>query len=132
MTFAPLLGQGRAAVTLFAYGTLRQPEVQRATYGRLLESTPDALTGYRLEPLAIRDPAVVRLSGKAMHTIARFSGDPADRITGVCFRMSEDELAATDAYEVDAYARAEVTLESGTAAFAYVGPPLANPGSAAG
>ena len=132
MTSARLRGRGRTAVSLIAYGTLRRPEVQRATYGRLLDGTPDALTGYRLEPLAIRDPEVVRLSGKAVHTIARFSGDPADRISGVRFRMSEDELAATDAYEVDAYARAEATLESGAAAFVYVGPPLAGPSSADG
>ena len=52
---------------LFVYGTLRQPEVQLATYGRLVEGTADALAGYRLEPLAITDAEVVRLSGKAVH-----------------------------------------------------------------
>ena len=35
----------------------------------------------------------------------------------------EDELAATDAYEDEAYSRAEVELESGRRAWAYVGPP---------
>ena len=112
--------------SLFSYGTLQQPEVQRATYGRLLDGTPDTLTGYRLRPLAISDPDVVRLSGKAVHTIACATGDPADRIAGVAFKISEDELAATDAYEVDAYGRTEVVLESGTRAFAYIGPPGAN------
>ena len=58
-------------VRLFAYGTLQQREVQMATYGRPLEGTPDVLGGYRLEPLTITDPEVVRLSGKAVHTIAR-------------------------------------------------------------
>jgi gamma-glutamylcyclotransferase (GGCT)/AIG2-like uncharacterized protein YtfP len=108
---------------LFSYGTLQQPEVQRATYGRLLDGRTDALLGYRLAPLAISDPEVVRLSGKAVHTIACFSGDASDRIPGVVFEISEAELAATDAYEVDAYARAEVTLESGAHAFVYVGEP---------
>ncbi len=108
-------------VRLFAYGTLQQREVQLATYGRALDGIPDALTGYRLEPLAITDPEVVRLSGKAVHAIAQETGDAADRIPGVVFRLSEAELTATDAYEVDVYARIEVALESGTRAFAYVG-----------
>ena len=110
---------------LFSYGTLQQPEVQQATYGRLLDGRPDVMTGYALRPLAISDPGVVRLSGKAVHTIACFSGNPADRITGLIFEITDEELAATDAYEVDAYAREEVRLESGARAFAYVGKALA-------
>jgi hypothetical protein len=113
-----------ATVRLFAYGTLQQREVQLATYGRLLEGTPDALSGYRLEPLTITDPEVVRLSGKAVHNIASQSGDAADRIPGVVFLLTPDELAATDKYEVDVYARVEVMLDSGTRAFAYVEPDL--------
>lgn len=111
---------------LFSYGTLQQPEVQRANYGRLLDGVPDALSGFRLEPLPISDPDVIRLSGKTVHTIARYSGDPADRITGMRFEISEDELAASDSYEVDAYARTEVELDSGACAFVYVGAPLGN------
>ena len=109
-------------IRLFSYGTLQQAEVQRANYGRLLEGIADGLRGYRLEALTITDPKVVRLSGKAVHTIACRSGDPADRISGLMFLLTEDELAATDRYEVDAYARVEVTLESGIKAFIYVGP----------
>ena len=105
---------------LFSYGTLRQREVQLATYGRELDGRPDALIGYRLEPLHITDSRVVALSGNAVHNIARATGDPADRIEGVVFELSREELESTDAYEVDAYARAEVTLESGRKAFVYV------------
>jgi len=109
-------------VGLFAYGTLQQREVQLATYGRPLDGAADALSGYRLDPLTITDPEVVRLSGKAVHHIARESGDPADRIPGVLFLLTPAELEAGDAYEVDAYARVEVVLDSGARAFAYVGP----------
>ncbi|MEO8547135.1 MAG: gamma-glutamylcyclotransferase family protein [Sphingomicrobium sp.] len=111
-------------IRLFAYGSLRQREVQLANYGRTLEGAPDTLSGYRLEALTISDPDVVRLSGKAVHTIARQSGDPADRIPGVVFLLTEAELAATDKYEVDVYARVEAPLESGTRAWVYVGPGL--------
>jgi gamma-glutamylcyclotransferase (GGCT)/AIG2-like uncharacterized protein YtfP len=107
-------------ITLFSYGTLQQSEVQRANYGRLLEGEPDALAGYRLAPLAIDDPAVIEISGRAVHLIARATADPADRVTGMRFELTEAELAATDAYETSAYARIEVTLESGRSAWAYV------------
>ena len=109
-------------VALFSYGTLRQREVQLAIFGRLLEGRRDALAGYRLAPLAITDPDVVRLSGKAVHEIARRTGDPADRIEGVVFTLTRAELEAADAYEVDVYARIEADLVSGARAFVYVGP----------
>ena len=63
---------------------------------------------------------MVRVSGKAVHTIAVASGDPADRVPGVVLVLSEPELTATDAYETDAYARVETTLESGRSAWVYV------------
>jgi hypothetical protein len=108
---------------LFSYGTLQQREVQQATYARLLAGTRDVLAGYRLEPLQISDPDVVHVSGKAMHEIARQTGDPADRIPGVCYHLTDEELAATDRYEVAAYVRAEAELESGVRAFVYVAAP---------
>ena len=111
-----------AGVSLFSYGTLQLPEVQLANYGRLLEGRPDALPGYALVPLPISDPVVVQLSGLAVHTIARRTGNPADLLPGVVFALSTAELEATDRYEVDAYAQVEATLASGTRAFVYVGP----------
>ena len=96
--------------------------MQLANYGRPLDGMPDALCGHRLEDVIIGNPDVVRLSGKAVHRIARATGDPADRSPGVVFELSDAELAATDAYEGDRYARVEVTLESGTRAFVYVTP----------
>jgi gamma-glutamylcyclotransferase (GGCT)/AIG2-like uncharacterized protein YtfP len=111
-------------VALFSYGTLQQPEVQRATCGRALEGRPDTLAGYMLAPLAISSAEIVALSGKAVHTIARRTGDPAHRLPGIVFTITQGELEAIDRYEVDAYARVEVELVSGARAFAYVGPDL--------
>ena len=107
-------------IALFSYGTLQMPSVQRATYGRLLNGEPDALCGYRLAPVEIDDPHVVRLSGKAVHTIAVPTGDPADRIAGVVFGLTKAELESTDAYETGDYSRIEVVLESGRSAWVYV------------
>ena len=110
--------------TLFSYGTLQQPEVQLATYGRTLSGTVDALRGYLLVPLEISDPHVVAISGKAVHTIACATGSPDDHIRGMLFEISKAELHAADAYEVAVYARVEVVLESGRTAWVYVGPPI--------
>ena len=112
--------KGEGVALLFSYGTLRQREVQLATYGRELAGEPDVLIGYRLVPLVIDDPRVVAVSGKAVHTIARATGDPADRIPGICFELTDTELAATDDYETDAYSRTEATWESGRTAWVYV------------
>jgi len=111
---------GLALIALFSYGTLRQADVQMANYGRVLDGDSDELHGYRLTPVEITNPEVVKVSGLAVHTIATATGDPEDRIEGMVFRLTEAELAATDAYETDAYARIEVALESGRLAWAYV------------
>ena len=107
-------------IPLFAYGTLQQEDVQLASFGRLLQGEADALPRYRLVPLTISDPEVVRLSGKAVHTAACRIADSDHVIPGTLFRISAVELAAADDYEVSEMARVEVTLASGKRAFVYV------------
>lgn len=107
-------------VSLFSYGTLRQADVQRATFGRLLEGRPDALTGFALSPMTITDPRVIATSGKAVHTIARPTGDPADRIPGLVFQVTPAEIEAADRYESGPIERISVRLESGADAYVYV------------
>lgn len=104
---------------LFSYGTLRQPEVQRALFGREVPTQPDALPGFRLEWLLITDPAVVATSGSDRHPIIR-RADPTDHVPGACLELTEDELAAADAYEVADYTRAGVRLTSGRRAWVYL------------
>ncbi|QPQ56318.1 gamma-glutamylcyclotransferase [Allosphingosinicella flava] len=107
-------------IPLFSYGTLQQENVQLATFGRLLEGRADALAGYRLEAITIDDPAVVAASGLAVHHIAVPSSDSADQVPGTVFQITAEELAASDAYEVEAYTRIEAPLASGSTAFVYV------------
>ena len=108
------------SVALFTYGTLQLPSVQMEKFGRLLDGSKDTLPGYRLERLTVEDPDVVRLSGRSDHPIAKRSECLSDRVNGVVYEIALDELAATDAYEVEPYTRIEVELESGRRAFAYV------------
>ena len=105
---------------LFAYGTLQSEKVQLATFARILVGNTDALTQYQLEALKIDDERVVAVSGKAHHTMARFTGRASDIVPGTVFAMSPTELESADDYEVPAVKRIEVVLESGIRAWTYV------------
>jgi len=111
---------GRDEISLFSYGTLRQENVQLATFGRRLEGRPDALLGFALSTMAITDPQVIAASGMAVHTIARPSGNPEDRIPGLVFTLTAAELDSADRYESGPIERIRVRLESGEEAFVYV------------
>jgi hypothetical protein len=91
-----------------------------ATFGRLLAGTSDALPGFAQVTLKIDDQAVVALSGKTHHTIARFTGRTSDVLFGIVFRVTPDDIHHADKYEVDACKRVAVTLRSGVRAWVYV------------
>lgn len=110
----------KASERLFSYGTLQQENVQKETFGRLLEGAPDALIGFKQELVEITDPDVLAKSGKRFHPIVMQSDNPADRVEGTVFSITPAELAAADAYEVADYERIAVTLASGSGAWVYV------------
>lgn len=102
---------------LFSYGTLQLPDVQLATFGRLLEGSPDAVVGYALHQLRITDPHVIATSGADVHPVLR-PGDAC--VEGTVFEITAAELTAADDYEVDDYQRVRVPLRSGVHAWVYV------------
>jgi gamma-glutamylcyclotransferase (GGCT)/AIG2-like uncharacterized protein YtfP len=105
---------------LFSYGTLQQQDVQRATFGRLLRGTADALVGFEQALVRIEDEAVLATSGRTHHPIVRPGGDDKSRVPGTVFEITEEELGRADRYEVAAYRRIAVTLASGCEAWVYV------------
>ncbi|GAA1525963.1 gamma-glutamylcyclotransferase family protein [Nocardioides humi] len=109
---------------VFSYGTLRQPEVQVALFGRAVPTVADALPGYRVDWLTITDPAVIATSGSDRHPILR-PGRAEDAVDGAYLELSDAELAWADAYEVDDYARTAVTLASGAEAWVYLAADIA-------
>jgi len=108
------------SVNLFSYGTLQLESVQMASFGRLLNGQADTMPHYRKDLIEITDPEVVRTSGERFHPIVSGSEDPSDEVEGTLFRITPDELAAADRYEVSDYKRIEVTLKSGLVAWVYV------------
>jgi hypothetical protein len=112
---------GSRTVPLFSYGTLQEKEVQMATFGRELTGREDALPGYTLGKVEIRDPAVVASRGETHYANILPSSDPNESVSGVVFDITEQELVAADKYEEDAdYCRILVSLKSGDQAWVYL------------
>ena len=111
---------GEATVRLFSYGTLQLENVQRETFGRLLDGSADALVGYARAMVEITDPQVLATSGERFHPIVSETGDPADSVAGTVFAVTQAELEAADTYEVSDYRRVLARLASGTDAWVYV------------
>lgn len=94
--------------SLFCYGTLLDPEIQRQVIGRTVESRPDTLPGYRRDVL---------LLGCASYYIA--VPDAQGEIRGGVIEVTPDELLRIDRYEGEEYQRVKVTLASGAEAWVY-------------
>nr|WP_314433623.1 gamma-glutamylcyclotransferase family protein [uncultured Brevundimonas sp.] len=107
-------------ILLFSYGTLQNPAVQKANFGRLLEGTADRLMGFVLSEVEITDPMVIAQSGLSRHPILRRSGDASDTVDGAAFTITGDELRAADAYESADYRRVLAPLASGREAWVYI------------
>ncbi|HAT8180420.1 TPA: gamma-glutamylcyclotransferase [Legionella pneumophila] len=105
---------------LFSYGTLRYEKVQIANFGRKLEGQEDVLHGFKLSTVEIKNSDVVATSGDNLHPIISYTGNPSDRVQGIVFAISKEELAQADRYEVSEYKRVNVRLNSGINAWAYI------------
>jgi len=105
---------------LFSYGTLQLEKVQIESFGRILKGDHDALEGYKLGQLKITDPDVLAKSEKEYHPIAQFTNNPEDKVEGMLFEITQEELDQADAYEVDDYKRIEATFTSGKKGWIYV------------
>ncbi|MFE2146557.1 GDSL-type esterase/lipase family protein [Streptomyces sp. NPDC059456] len=103
---------------LFSFGTLRDEQVQTALFGRTVPTSPASLAGYTTRPLPITDPAVIAASGLDVHLILERKLGSA--VEGAVLHLTDRELAAADAYEVDDYARRRVVLTSGESVWAYL------------
>ncbi len=92
---------------LFAYGTLRDPAIQKMVIGRTLPGVLDALSKHRVT-LACSESKLFLDIAEADETVY-----------GEVFDVSLDELKHFDVYEGENYIRYEVVLESGITAWVY-------------
>ncbi|MFI7342353.1 GDSL-type esterase/lipase family protein [Streptomyces sp. NPDC050085] len=103
---------------LFSFGTLLDEQVQKTLFGGPVPSAFAALAGHTTRPIVITDPEVIATSGLDVHlTLERRLGA---EVEGAVLRLTDEDLAAADAYEVDDYVRRRVRLSSGEQAWAYL------------
>lgn len=105
---------------LFSYGTLQYEAVQLTNFGRKLEGTIDTLSKFELSELKITDADVIATSGEDVHPIVVYTGEDTDKVQGMVFDVSSEELKQADSYEVSDYKRIKVKLDSGVFAWVYV------------
>ena len=92
----------------FFLRTLTLPAVQESLFSTPVPQAPAVLLGHGLIDVEITDPAVVRLSGLSVHRgLARRVEGSVD---GTVLTLTAQQLAAADAYEVDAYTRRRVLV----------------------
>lgn len=106
---------------LFSYGTLQLESIQLATFGRNLNGASDALVGFEVTLIPIRDEAVAGDLGFDHYRNVRFTGNDSDVVEGMVLEVTEYELEEADRYEEDAgYKRVIVRLRSGLDAWVYL------------
>ena len=106
---------------LFSYGTLRDPLVQRAVFGREVMTAPDELVGFAAQVIRIADPAFAAANG-SVHTIVSQTGDERDGVDGAVLELTDVELSRADAYEPSPYERVEAQFRSGRRGWVYAVP----------
>ena len=99
---------------LFAYGTLKDPEIQETIFGRVLTGTPDKLIGYAIKKIQIEEEF-----GVIQYPIITATQNPEDSISGILYQLNPRELQLADTYEGIHYRRIQVQLESNEMAWTY-------------
>jgi len=103
---------------LFSYGTLRDPAIQLAVFGRTLSGTADLLIGYARESFEVRDPTFSAVYG-SRHIIVQSTGRDEDRTPGTVLELTDAELTMADAYEPAGYRRVAARFASGRQGWVY-------------
>jgi len=100
---------------LFAYGTLKDKDIQENIFGRSLKGVPDKLIGFVINYIEIEEEF-----GIEKYPIIVATENPDDIVTGLVYDISEEDVHLADTYEGLHYKRIEVTLESLQTAWAYI------------
>jgi len=95
---------------LFSYGSLQERRIQLELFDRELRGWPDEVSGFVLS----------KEKAYGAYPVLNETKNPAHRISGMVFELSEKELTKADVYEGEAYKRKEIELESGKRAWLYI------------
>lgn len=99
---------------LFAYGSLKDKEIQENIFGRVLEGTRDKLNGYIKKVIHIEEEF-----GLTPYPIITATQNPGDSIKGILYQLTQRELQLADTYEGIHYKRIKVELHSNEIVWVY-------------
>ena len=99
---------------LFAYGSLKEEEVQETVFGRILEGVPETLQQFVVKEIKIEEEY-----GIESYAIISATQNQEDSISGILYETSFRELELADTYEGKHYKRIEVLLKSNQKAWVY-------------
>ena len=100
---------------LFAYGTLKDKDIQENIFGRSLKGISDRLVGFVINYIEIEEEF-----GIEKYPIITATENPQDIVEGILYDLSEQDINLADTYEGLHYKRIEVSLESKQTAWAYI------------
>lgn len=99
---------------LFAYGNLKEEDIQETVFGRLLQGVPETLVGYIVKEIKIEEEY-----GIESYPIIEATENKADTISGIVYEVTLQELQLADRYEGKHYNRMQVQLQSNQTAWAF-------------
>ena len=99
---------------LFAYGNLREEDIQETVFGRILSGVPETLMGYVVKEIKIEEEY-----GIETYPIIEATENKEDTISGMVYEVSFQELQLADRYEGKHYNRIKVQLQSNQTAWAF-------------
>lgn len=106
---------------LFSYGSLQIDSVQLSTFGRCLRGETDELVGFERARVEIEDHEDIAALGQTHYANVVANGSSDSTVSGTVFDVTDEELAAADAFEAPAaYHRVPATLSSGRTAWVYI------------
>ncbi|TRW97965.1 gamma-glutamylcyclotransferase family protein [Flavobacterium gawalongense] len=99
---------------LFAYGTLKDKDIQETIFGRILKGVPETLVGYVVNVIHIEEEF-----GVEQYPIITPTENQQDTINGILYELTEEQLQQADTYEGIHYKRIQVQLQSNQTAWVY-------------
>jgi gamma-glutamylcyclotransferase (GGCT)/AIG2-like uncharacterized protein YtfP len=99
---------------LFAYGTLKDKDIQETIFGRILKGVPETLVGYVINEINIEEEF-----GVEQYPIITPTQNQEDTISGILYELTLEQLQQADSYEGIHYKRIQVQLQSSQTAWVY-------------
>ena len=105
---------------LFSYGTLQQEKTQLRLFGRILKGKLDILSAYKISTIEITDKMFLAKGEEKFQKTLVQTGNKNNKVKGMVFEISNEELLQCDKYEPNNYKRIKVVLKSGKEAWIYI------------